>query len=69
MNTPETTKHIRDQISHCLDAVEMLGFNDGFEAATNALDEYSEIKHKQNNDHAADILRWAAMELRGDNVD
>jgi hypothetical protein len=65
---PPTNKNLRDSISHSLDALEMLSFNDGFEAAANALDELSDIKHNQGDHLAAEVLRWAASELRGDNA-
>jgi protein-arginine kinase activator protein McsA len=63
-----TNKNLRDAISNSLDALEKLSFNDGFEAAANALDELSEIKHNQNDHETAGVLRWAASELRGDNA-
>tara|TARA_R110000796_G_scaffold34853_2_gene89729 strand:+ start:2286 stop:2489 length:204 start_codon:yes stop_codon:yes gene_type:complete len=66
--TMPSSKNLRDSISHSLDAVEMLSFNDGFKAAANALDELSDIKHNQGDHQAAEVLRWAAMELRGDNA-
>ena len=66
--TISANKNLRDSISHSLNAMEMISFNDGFEAALSAIDELSEIKHSEKNDQAADILRWAAMELRGENA-
>ena len=58
----------RDSISHSLDALEMFNFNQGFEAATDGLDELSNIKHNQGDSIAAEVLRWAAKELRGENA-
>jgi len=59
---------MRDAIVHSLDALEMISFNQGFEAATNGLDELSDIKHNEGDTTAAEVLRWAAKELRGENV-
>jgi hypothetical protein len=46
----------------------MVAFNQGFEAATNALDELSDMKHNQGETDAAEVLRWVAKELRGENA-
>jgi hypothetical protein len=62
------TKGIRTSVEHSLDALEMLAFNQGFEAATNALDELSDIKHNFDDLVTAEVLRWAAKELRGENA-
>jgi hypothetical protein len=62
------TKGIRTSVEHSLDALEMLAFNQGFEAATNALDELSDIKHNFDDLVTAEALRWAAKELRGENA-
>jgi hypothetical protein len=59
---------MREAINHSLDAVEMISFNDGFEAAVSGLDELSDIKHNQKQEEVAEVLRWAAKELRGENV-
>lgn len=63
-----TNENLRDAISHSINAVELLSFNDGFEAAANALDELADIKHNQNDHETAGVLRWAASELRGENA-
>ena len=62
------TQGIRTAVEHSLDALEMLAFNQGFEAATNALDELSDIKHNFDDLVTAEALRWAAKELRGENA-
>lgn len=64
----EATQGMRSGLEHSLDALEMIAFNDGFEAATTALDEMSDKAHNEQNFGAAEILRWAAKELRGENV-
>jgi soluble cytochrome b562 len=63
----ETTQKLRESIENVLDVLEMSGFNDGFEAAINAIDELSNIKHNEGDPLAAEILRWTAKELRGEN--
>jgi hypothetical protein len=47
----------------------MSGFNDGFEAAINAIEELSNQLHNTNDKLGAEILHWAAAELRGDNAE
>ena len=64
----EITRGLRSAIDHSLDALEMAAFNEGFEAAINAIDEFSNAKHNQQDSVASEILRWAAAELRGENV-
>ena len=63
----EASKSMRSAIESSLDALEMIDFNNGFEAATNGLDELSDMKHNTGDTTAAEILRWAAKELRGEN--
>lgn len=62
------SKGIRTALEHSLDALEMVAFNQGFEAATNALDELSDMKHNKGATDACEALRWAAKELRGENA-
>lgn len=62
-----STKDMRHALEHSLDALEMLAFNQGFEAATAGLDEISNDLHNTGDTMAAEILRWAAKELRGEN--
>lgn len=61
------TDEMRKAVDHALDALEMIAFNNGFEACTNGLDELSDIKHNEGDTTAAEVLRWAAKELRGEN--
>ena len=63
----EASKSMRNAIESSLDALEMIDFNNGFEAATNGLDELSDLKHNEGDTTAAEVLRWAAKELRGEN--
>jgi len=52
-----------------IDRLEMAVFNQGFEAAMNGLDEISNTKHNEGDTIAAEVLRWAVKELRGENLD
>jgi hypothetical protein len=62
------TKDMRHALEHSLDALEMLAFNQGFEACANAIDELSNEMHNSGDTIAAEILRQTAKELRGENV-
>ena len=64
----ELTKSIRSSVDHSLDMLEMAAFNQGFEAAINAVDELSNELHNTNDKTGAEILRWVAKELRGENA-
>jgi hypothetical protein len=64
----ETTQALRHSIEHTQDLLEMAAFNDGFEAALNAFDELSNQLHNSQDTEGAEVLRWAASELRGDNA-
>ena len=63
-----STQQLRQATNSTLDALELLAYTEGFEAATNALDELSDIKHNFDEQEVAEILRWAARELRGENA-
>lgn len=50
--------------------VEKLGFRAyglGYNAAVEMIDELSNQKHNEGDTVAAEVLRWAAKELRGEN--
>ena len=64
----ELTTSIRRSLEHELDKLEMANFNEGFEAAINGLDEISNALHNTGDSWQAEIIRWAAKELRGDNA-
>ena len=64
----KNTRLLRQAAESTLDALELLSYTEGFEAATNALDELSDIKHNFDEVQLAEILRWAARELRGENA-
>lgn len=65
----EAAKQIRKSLEHSLDAFAMISWNDGYEAAINAIDELSNQLHNSNDTTAAEILRWTAKELRGENAE
>ena len=64
----KASQDMRKAISHSLDALEMIDFGNGFEAAIDGLDELSDMKDNAGDQVAAEILRWAAKELRGENA-
>ncbi len=64
----ETTQALRHSTEHTLDMLEMAAFNDGFESAINAIDELSNALHNNNDTEGAEVLRWVAKELRGENA-
>jgi len=64
----KASQDLRSALNHSLDALEMINFNNGFEAALNGLDELSDIKYNNDEHIAAEHLRWAAKELRGENA-
>ena len=64
----EPSKEMRNAINHSLDALEMINFNRGFEAAVEGIEEMSDKAHNDGALGYAETLRWAAKELRGENV-
>ncbi len=58
----------RQTITHALDALEMISFNQGFEAAVNAIDELSNKLHNDGDHVGAEALRWTVKELLGENA-
>ena len=64
----KASQDMRSAISSSLDALEMINFGNGFEAAIEGIEELSDLKHNAGDSVAAEVLRWAAKELRGENV-
>ena len=62
------TKGIRTALDSTLDALEMLSFNQGFEAALNGIEEVSNAENNRGNTTTAETLLWLARELRGENA-
>ena len=58
--------NLRNAMNHSADALEMLAYNDGFEAAITLLDEYSNSWYNFGDKSAAEALRAAVKELRGE---
>jgi soluble cytochrome b562 len=58
---------LKNAISSATDALEMYNFNQGFEAAINALDELSNYYYNNGNKTRGEELRWAVKELLGEN--
>ena len=65
----DLTKVMRREIEVNIDRLEMMSWNDGYEAAINAIDELSNHLHNTDDALPAEILRWAAKELRGENIE
>ena len=61
-------KLMRQAVESSLDALEMLAFNQGFEAALNGIEEISDAQHYSGNTETADVLMWLSKELRGENA-
>lgn len=64
----KATQDMRNALNRSLDALELIGFGDGFEAAVEGIEELSNMKHNEGDTVAAEVLRWAAKELRGENA-
>lgn len=68
MNYKQAEQHLRSAVDHSLDALQMLSYNEGFEAAADALDELAEVQFNEYKPMASEVLSWAARELRGENA-
>ena len=64
----KASEGIAKAVQHSLDALAMISFNDGFEAAIESIEELSNQQHNEGNKATAEILRWLGKELRGENV-
>jgi hypothetical protein len=64
----QTTEALRHSLEHAVDMVEMANFNEGFEAALNGIEQLSNQLHNDGDTLGAEILIWAAKELRGENA-
>lgn len=60
---------LREGIDRLIDHVEMLNFNNGFEACLNGLDEISNRLHNEHNHEWAEAIRWAVKEMKGENFE
>lgn len=62
------TSLVRTAIDNSMDALEAMNFNNGFAAAVEGVEQLSDLYYNQGHIEAAETLRQAAKELRGDNV-
>ena len=60
-------KAAESKATNAIEQLTMIAWNAGFESATDALDELSNELHNKGEKLSAEILRWAAKELRGEN--
>jgi soluble cytochrome b562 len=56
---------LRSELEHKLDMLEMAAFNQGFEAALNAIDDFANAAHNEGNRERAKALEWLIKELTG----
>jgi len=63
------SEHLRTALNHSIDALELVAFNDGFEAVVKALEELSNTKFNSGDVVFAECLRWAAKEMMGENYE
>jgi len=64
----QASRHMRNAIEHSLDALEMIAFNNGFEACLEGLEQASDKMHNNGHFIAAEALRNTIKEMRGENV-
>jgi len=63
-----TVEQFRNEVDRKLDLFGMAQFSKGFEACIEALEELSNQKHNEGLKETAEVLRWAAKELLGENA-
>jgi hypothetical protein len=63
-----TVEQFRNEVDRKLDLFGMAQFSRGFEACIEALEELSNQKHNEGLKETAEVLRWAAKELLGENA-
>ena len=61
-----TLEALRQELFNKLDLVEMTQFSRGFQRALDSIEELSDQAHNKGNTSAAEVLRSAAKELRGE---
>jgi len=64
----KTTQTLRSAVESSLDALQMVTFNEGFEACLEGLEELSNKMHNEGFTSSADVLIGAIKEMRGENV-
>jgi hypothetical protein len=63
-----TVEQFRNEVDRKLDLFGMAQFSRGFEACIEALEDLSNQKHNEGLKETAEVLRWAAKELLGENA-
>ena len=63
-----SVEQFRNEVDRQLDLYGMAQFSKGFEACIEALEELSNQKHNEGLKETAEVLRWAAKELLGENA-
>ena len=67
MTVEEAFENFRRDIAPVMDKLGFQAYGLGYNAAVEMIDEMSNMKHNQGDTIAAEVLRWAAKELRGEN--
>jgi len=67
MTVEEAFDNFRKDIAPVMDKLGFQAYGLGYNAAVEMIDEMSNAKHNQGDTIAAEVLRWAAKELRGEN--
>ncbi len=60
---------LREGIDRLIDQVAMTEFSRGFDACIEAIDELSNSEWNKGRAATAEVLRWAARELNGENIE
>jgi hypothetical protein len=63
-----SVEQFKQQVDRQIDLYGMAQFSRGFEACIEALEELSNQKHNEGLKETAEVLRWAARELLGENA-
>lgn len=67
MTVEEAFENFRRDIAPVMDKLGFQAYGLGYNAAVEMIDEMSNMKHNEGDTIAAEVLRWAAKELRGEN--
>ena len=67
MTVEEAFDNFRKDIAPVMDKLGFQTYGLGYNAAVEMIDDMSNAKHNQGDNIAAEVLGWAAKELRGEN--
>ena len=67
MTVEDAFENFRKDIAPVMDKLGFQTYWLGYNAAVEMIDEMSNAKHNRGATIAAEVLRWAAKELRGEN--